>query len=72
MTEEAKREREKELEAQFDKFDEDEDGKLTKEEYLDAQEKSMRERMEQRGQQQRGGGERQGQRQGRPMPQRGP
>ncbi len=73
MDEEAKREREKELEAQFEKFDENEDGKLTKEEYLEAEEKSMRERMEQRAQQQRGGGERQGQRQGRSMPsQRGP
>ena len=68
MTEEDKREREKELEEQFDKFDEDEDGKLTKAEYLDAQVKSRRERMEQRAQDQRGGGDRQGQRQDRAIP----
>lgn len=70
--EEAKREREKELERQFDKFDVDEDGKLTKEEYLEAQSKAAQERRE-RAREQRGSGERQGQRQGRAMPtQRGP
>lgn len=73
MDEAAQKEREKEIDAQFDKFDENEDGKLSKEEYLDAQGKTFRERMD-RAREQRGGGDRQGgQRQGRPTPpQRGP
>lgn len=72
MTEEAKREREEELEKQFKKFDENEDGKLTKEEYLESQGKAVQERME-RARGQRGEGGQRGQRQGRSMPsQRGP
>ncbi|MCY3884808.1 MAG: EF-hand domain-containing protein [Gammaproteobacteria bacterium] len=73
MDEAEQKEREKELDARFDKLDENEDGKLSKDEYLDAQDKALRERMD-RAREQRGGGQRQGgQRQGRPMPpQRGP
>ena len=72
MAEEAKREREKELEKQFEKFDDNEDGKLTKEEYLEAQGKAVQERME-RSRGQRGEGGQRGQRQGRATPaQRGP
>jgi Ca2+-binding EF-hand superfamily protein len=72
MNEQAKREREKELEKQFEKFDENEDGKLTKEEYLESQGKVAKERMDRAQEQRRQGGQR-GQLQGRPMPtQRGP
>lgn len=68
VDEAARKEREKEIDEQFKKFDENEDGKLSKDEYLGAQEQAIRDRMD-RGQEQRGRGERQGgQRQGRPMP----
>lgn len=68
MEEDAKRERDKELEEQFDKFDVNDDGKLSKEEYLDARGKDVRERMVRRDQERGSGGERRGQRQGRATP----